>query len=72
MTAALAGAHLAGLLDGAAEQQQLLGDGGLAGVRVADDGEGAPFVDFDLIVQRFHSAAPCKEKAGQARLDISF
>ncbi len=31
----------AGLLDGAREQQELLGEGGLAGIRVADDGERA-------------------------------
>ena len=36
------GAHLAGELDGAAEQQQLLGQGGLAGVGMRDDGEGPP------------------------------
>ncbi len=33
---------LAGKLDRPAEQQQLLGEGGLAGVGVGDDGEGAP------------------------------
>ncbi len=40
------GAHLAGKLDGAAEEQQLLGQRGLAGVRVRDDREGAPAGSF--------------------------
>ena len=40
------GAHLAGELDRAAEQQQLFGQRGLAGVRVGDDGEGAPARHF--------------------------
>ena len=39
------GAHFAGELDRAAEQQQLLGQRGLAGVRVRDDREGAPARD---------------------------
>ena len=39
------GLDLAGELDRAAEQQQLLGQRGLAGVRVRDDGEGAPARD---------------------------
>src|SRR5437868_564460 len=37
---------MAGELNGAAEQQQLLGQGGLAGVRMRDDGEGTPALDF--------------------------
>ena len=36
------GLDLAGEIDGAAEQQQLLGQRGLAGVRVGNDGKGAP------------------------------
>ena len=40
------GAHLAGKLDGAAEEQQLLGQRRLARVRVRDDGEGAPSRHF--------------------------
>jgi len=40
--AVVLGLDLAGELDGAAEQQQLLGQRRLAGVRVGDDGEGAP------------------------------
>ena len=40
------GLDLAGELDGAAEQQQLLGQRGLAGVRMRDDGKGAPPLDF--------------------------
>src|SRR5260370_575712 len=36
------GLDLAGQIDGAAEQQQLLGQRGLAGVRMRDDGKGAP------------------------------
>ena len=39
------GAHLAGELDRAAEQQQLFGERGLAGVGMRDDGEGAPTRD---------------------------
>jgi hypothetical protein len=35
-------AHLAGRADRPAGQQQVLGQGGLAGVGVGDDGEGAP------------------------------
>ena len=35
-----------GELDGAAEQQELLGQRGLAGVGMRDDGEGAPALDF--------------------------
>ena len=38
----------AGHLDRAAEQQQLLGQRGLAGIRVGDDGKGAPTRDFLL------------------------
>ena len=40
--------HVAGQLDGAAEQQQLLGQRGLAGVRVRDDRERAPARDLAL------------------------
>ena len=36
----------AGPVDGAAVEQQLLGEGGLARVGVADDGEGAPALDL--------------------------
>ena len=36
------GAHLSGKLDGAAEQQELFGERGLAGVRMGNDGEGPP------------------------------
>ena len=39
------GAHFAGELDRAAEQEQLLGQRGLAGVGVRDDSEGAPARD---------------------------
>ena len=35
----------AGEVDGPAVEQELLGERGLAGVRVADDGEGAPRLD---------------------------
>ena len=38
--------YLAGLGDGPAVQQKLLGQGSLTGVRVGDDGEGAPALDF--------------------------
>ena len=40
------GLDLAGEIDGAAEQQQLLGQRGLAGVRVRDDRKGAPALDL--------------------------
>ncbi len=40
------GLDVAGELDGAAEQQQLLGQRGLAGVRMRDDGERAPALDL--------------------------
>jgi methyl-accepting chemotaxis protein len=42
MASGLAALDRAGQLDRAAEQQQLFGEGGLAGVRVGNDGEGAP------------------------------
>ncbi len=50
----LLGLDLAGELDGAAEQQQLLGQRRLAGVGVGDDGEGAPALDL----ARERAAAP--------------
>ena len=40
--------HGAGYVDGAAEEEELLGEGGLTGVGVADDGEGAAAADFVL------------------------
>ena len=40
------GLDLAGEVDGAAEQQQLLGQRGLAGVRMGDDGKRAPALHF--------------------------
>ena len=40
------GLDVAGELDGAAEQQKLLGQRGLAGIGMRDDGEGAPALDF--------------------------
>ena len=46
MARRLACAHLAGDLNRAAELQQLLGQRGLARVRVGDDGEGAATGDF--------------------------
>mmetsp|Transcript_26231 Transcript_26231/g.62007 ORF Transcript_26231/g.62007 Transcript_26231/m.62007 type:complete len:1071 (-) Transcript_26231:600-3812(-) len=48
MPGRLARLHRAGDLDRAGEQQQLLGQRGLAGVGVADDGEGAAAADFRL------------------------
>ncbi len=48
VTIGLAAAHRAGQLDGAGVQQQFLGQGGLAGVRVGNDGERAPALDFGL------------------------
>ena len=38
--------YRAGHLDQLAEQQQLLGNGGLAGVRVRDDGQHPPALDL--------------------------
>jgi hypothetical protein len=46
MARGLASFHGAGELDRAAEQQQLFGERGLAGVGVRDDGEGAATRDF--------------------------
>ena len=40
--------HGAGYVDGATEEEELLGEGGFAGVGVADDGEGAAAADFVL------------------------
>ena len=45
MAGGFARLHRAGELDGAAEQQQLLGERGLARVGVGDDGEGAALFD---------------------------
>ena len=39
-----------GLGDGPAVEQEFLGQGGLAGVRVADDGKGTPAIDFFLVL----------------------
>jgi len=44
----LAPLHGAGVLDGAPVEQELLGERGLAGVRVGNDGEGAPALDFSF------------------------
>ena len=41
---------LPGLGNGPAVEQEFLGQGGLAGVRVADDGKGAPAIDFFLVL----------------------
>ncbi len=40
--------HGPGHLDGAAKQQQLLGKGGLARIRMADDAKGTAALDFFL------------------------
>ena len=63
MAGALAGPDLAGLLDGAAEEEELFGDGGLAGIRVADDGEGSSFLYF-LLVEQFHKRTPFMQSKG--------
>ena len=42
--------HRAGDLDRAAEKQELFGECGLARVGVADDGEGAPFLNFVCVI----------------------
>ena len=41
---------LPSLGNGPAVEQEFLGQGGLAGVRVADDGKGAPAIDFFLVL----------------------
>ena len=41
---------LPGLGNGPAVEQELFGQGGLAGVRVADDGKGTPAIDFFLVL----------------------
>ena len=73
------GLDLAGEIDGAAEQQQLLGQRGLAGVGVGDDGKGAParhFVCERRAGRRFsresdvgHGAKRLAGKAGQFKSD---
>src|SRR5579885_2211664 len=55
MTRGLAALHGAGQLDGAAEQQQLLGEGGLACVRMRDDRKSA--TALDLLVKHGRSSA---------------
>ena len=57
------GLDLAGELDGAAEQQQLLGQRGLAGVGMGDDGKRAP--PRDLLRQR----ARCRFRRRAVRCD---
>ena len=46
MTAVLFALHHTGFLNGAAVQQKLLGDGGLAGVRVRNNRKRAPVPNF--------------------------
>ena len=41
---------LSGLLDRSAEEEELFGNGGLAGVRMADDGKGASAADLLLVM----------------------
>ncbi|MPN55145.1 hypothetical protein SDC9_202824 [bioreactor metagenome] len=65
MATGFARPNFARLLDSATEQQQLLGNSGLTGVRVTDDGKGTPFIDFFLIEHSFHATTPYTEKAGQ-------
>jgi hypothetical protein len=45
-----AGVYRAGLLNGAAIKKELLGQCGLAGVRMADDAKGSAFVDFYFVI----------------------
>jgi hypothetical protein len=61
MTGSLACANLTRLLNCSAEQQQFLGDGRFAGIRMADNGKGSSAVDFLFIM--LHGDAP--KKAGQ-------
>src|SRR4051812_6935052 len=50
----------AGHLDGPPEQQELLSEGGLAGVRVRNDSEGAPFpYFFDTCVAQMLNPSLC-------------
>ena len=65
------GLDLPGELDGAAEQEQLLGQRGLAGVRMGDDGEGAP--PLDLGRQRRGSRRDLRGADGliHCRLDVA-
>ena len=65
------GLDLPGKLDGAAEQEQLLGQRGLAGVRMGDDGEGAP--PLDLGRQRRGSRRDLRGADGliHCRLDVA-
>ena len=47
-----------------AKQQQMLGQGGLAGVRMGDDGEGAP--SGDLGGERVHNRPLLAGRAGES------
>jgi hypothetical protein len=64
----LARAHRAGLFDGAAVEEELLGEGGLSRVGVGNDGKGAParHLAAELVVQDLrngcHSAATTRGK----------
>ncbi len=51
--------HRAGNLDRAAEEQKFFGERGLARVRMADDGEGAPLAYFVRVVHDFVFCKPC-------------
>lgn len=55
-----------GSLDGAAEKQELLGKGGFAGIRVADDGKGFPFCGF-LVQGCVHAVLLCFRRAGEVK-----
>ena len=46
----------AGLGDGPAVEQELFRQSGLTGVRVGDDGEGAPAVDFGSVFRHWNSS----------------
>jgi len=62
--------HAAGDVDRAGEQQQLLGERGLARVRVGDDGEGAAAGDFPVAAHRMRARCVSGQPpaAGEARI----
>ena len=63
----LAALHRAGHLDRTAEQQQLLGQRGLARIRMADDGEGAAAAGF--LEMREHGGGSAGERTGNCSVD---
>lgn len=58
--------YLSRLLDGATEQEELFGNGGLPRIRVTDDGKGTAAVDF-FLVMLYQGISPGKIYAGPCR-----